>query len=76
MPHITTCPRCGQGYAEDSEEKANSPSRLCLNCAGFLDFAKGGRTPPDDQLTWYRFGKNGRKVPCDPPSFQPSKVAA
>ena len=31
MP-ITTCPCCGKLYEEVSEEEANNPDRLCLNC--------------------------------------------
>ncbi len=72
MSHITTCPRFGGLYDAASELQAASPSRLCLQCAEFLAFAHGSNPTPDDKLTWYRFGKSGRKVPCDPPQ----KVAA
>lgn len=31
---ITTCPKCGKCYEEQSEEEANSPSRECMDCWG------------------------------------------
>ena len=29
---ITTCPKCGKAYEEQSREEADSPNRLCSEC--------------------------------------------
>ena len=29
---ITTCPKCGKAYDEQSREEADSPNRTCLDC--------------------------------------------
>ena len=31
---ITTCPKCGRAYEEQSREEADSPNRMCLDCFG------------------------------------------
>lgn len=31
--HITSCPKCGKAYEEQSEESANNPDRLCPDCS-------------------------------------------
>lgn len=32
MACLTNCPKCGTCYEESSEEQANSPARVCMNC--------------------------------------------
>jgi hypothetical protein len=66
---ITSTRRPPVALADESPDEA-------ARRAEFRDFARGGNVPPNDQLTWYRFGKNSRKVPCEPPAFDPLKVAA